>query len=132
MARVLDLTSEAGAYGTRLLAEMGHTVVRVEPAAGDAVRQMAPFLGGRPDLESGAFHRFWNAGKQSFTADLGTEEGRRQLLELVRRSDALVASLPLPVDEATLMDANPAATPAPRMGEHSAQVLRDWLGKDAA
>jgi crotonobetainyl-CoA:carnitine CoA-transferase CaiB-like acyl-CoA transferase len=107
MARIVDLTGEAGAYGTRLLAEMGHTVVRVEPASGDAVRRLGPFLGGEPDLESGAFHRFWNAGKQSFTPHLGTEEGRRQLLELVRRSDALVASLPLPVDEAQLMEANP-------------------------
>jgi formyl-CoA transferase len=107
MARILDLTSEVGAYGAKLLAEMGHDVIRVEPPSGDALRRLAPFLGDAPDLESSAFHQYWNAGKRSFAADLGTEEGRRLLLALVGKSDAVVASLPLPLEEAALFEANP-------------------------
>jgi len=46
MARILDLTSLMGAYGTRLLAELGHDVLRIESLKGDSVRQEAPVLGG--------------------------------------------------------------------------------------
>ena len=103
-ARIVDLTSVAGAYGTRLLAEMGHEVIRVEPAAPDAVRRLEPCLPGEA-AESGAFHQYWNAMKKSFTPDLGTEEGRRLLTELVSRCDAAVVSLPF--DEDLLRRANP-------------------------
>ena len=107
MARILDLASEVGAYGTRILAELGHEVVRVEPPQGDALRRLHPHLAPAPDLESSAFHQFLNAGKRSFASDIGTTEGHRQFLALVAKSDALVASLPLPLDEAELIAANP-------------------------
>jgi crotonobetainyl-CoA:carnitine CoA-transferase CaiB-like acyl-CoA transferase len=105
MARVLDLTSQVGAYGTRLLAELGHEVVRVEPPAGDAVRREAPQLGG-PDLEAGSFHQFLNAGKRSVALDLDTPEGRRIFLALVATADAVVASLLPPLSEAEILAAN--------------------------
>lgn len=108
MARILDLASEVGAYGTRLLAELGHDVVRVESPDGDTLRRQSPHLGADANIESGAFHQFLNAGKKSFAADLGTEEGRQVLLTLAAKADAVVASLPLPLDEALLIAANPA------------------------
>src|SRR6185503_18269384 len=82
MARVLDLTSAVGAYATRLLAELGHDVVRIEPPDGDELRRLAPHLDGAPRAEASAFHQFLNAGKRSFAADLATETGKRQLLAL--------------------------------------------------
>ena len=97
MALILDLTGEAGAYGARLLAEMGHEVIRVEPPDGDALRGMAPQIGGLPGPEGSAFHQYLNAGKQSFTPRLDTAQGRQLFLDLVARADAVVASLPLPV-----------------------------------
>jgi crotonobetainyl-CoA:carnitine CoA-transferase CaiB-like acyl-CoA transferase len=107
MARILDLTSEVGAYGTRLLAELGHEVVRVEPPEGDALRRMQPHCGKEPGADSSAFHQFLNAGKRSFTADLRIAEGRKWLLELATKSDAVVASLPLPFGEDEWIAAHP-------------------------
>lgn len=107
MARVVDLTTCSGAYGSRLLAEAGHDVVRVEDPAGDALRRLGPFLGDEPDVERGAFHQFLNAGKRSLTLNLATADGRAVLLALVERADALVATLPLPVDEVELRRRNP-------------------------
>jgi crotonobetainyl-CoA:carnitine CoA-transferase CaiB-like acyl-CoA transferase len=106
MARILDLASEVGAYGTRLLAELGHDVVRVESPQGDSLRGLSPHLR-KTNVESSAFHQFLNAGKRSFGADLGSDKGRRQLLALVANADAIVASLPLPVEEAALIAAKP-------------------------
>jgi CoA:oxalate CoA-transferase len=107
MALILDLTSPVGAYGARLLVELGHEVVRVESPEGDTLRRMGPHLNGESDLDSGAFHEFLNAGKLSFAIDLTTADGRARFLRLAAKADAVVASLPLAVDEAALLAANP-------------------------
>lgn len=107
MARILDLTSPVGAYGTRVLAELGHDVIRIEPPGGDALRGLDPYLPGARPLESGAFHQFLNAGKRSLAVDLASGEGRALLLALVAKADLLVASLPAPVEESALLGANP-------------------------
>ncbi len=99
MWRIIDLGNLAGAYATRLLAESGHDVIRVEPAGGDAVRRTGPFLGDVPDLEQGAFHHFLNAGKRSVSINPDTPEGWPLFLELVQTADAVVTSQRLPVDD---------------------------------
>lgn len=107
MARILDLTSESGVYATRLLAEAGHDVIRVESPDGDALRRRGPFLDGAPVLESGADHQFFNAGKRSLTLDIDTVAGADILIALARSADMVIANLPLPIDEQRLIDANP-------------------------
>ena len=107
MALILDLTSEVGAYAARLLAELGHDVVRVERPDGDALRRLSPSLDKMDGPEASAFHHFLNAGKRSFTPNLATAGGRAAFLKLVAEADAVLASLPLPVDESELWDTNP-------------------------
>jgi crotonobetainyl-CoA:carnitine CoA-transferase CaiB-like acyl-CoA transferase len=104
MARILDLTTIVGAYGTRVLAELGHDVVRVEDRTGDALRRCAPHLG-TMSPESSAFHQFLNAGKRSVALDLASADGRRIVLALAKQADAVVASAPLPVSEGELLAA---------------------------
>jgi crotonobetainyl-CoA:carnitine CoA-transferase CaiB-like acyl-CoA transferase len=105
MARILDLTSEVGAYGARLLVELGHEVIRVESAAGDTLRRQMPL--GEPALETGAFHNYLNAGKRSFTPNLLTDAGRQLLQNLAATADVAVVSLPGRADEEALRAANP-------------------------
>jgi len=40
--RVLDLGGELSAYGTKILADLGADVVKVEPAGGDRQRRRPP------------------------------------------------------------------------------------------
>jgi CoA:oxalate CoA-transferase len=107
MARILDLTSLMGAYGTRLLAELGHDVLRIENPKADSLRREGPVLGGAPGPEAGAFHQFLNAGKRSAAIDLTTAGGQKLLLALLAKADAAVVSLPLPMAEEKLLAANP-------------------------
>ncbi len=108
MARILDLTSLMGAYGTRLLAELGHDVLRIERPGGDALRREAPLLAAAGSkLEASAFHQFLNAGKRSLALDLASERGRKLLRALLGKADVLVASLPLPLPEDALLAVNP-------------------------
>ncbi len=100
--RIIDLGALAGAYASRLLAESGHDVIRIDPVDGDAVRRTGPFLRDEPGPEQGAFHHFLNAGKRSLSLDLESSAGSRVFLKLLESADAVVTSRRLPVDRATL------------------------------
>ena len=107
MALVIDLTRLSAAYAPRLLAEAGHRVVRIEPAAGDDVRRTPPFVQGRCDLEHGAYHHFLNAGKQSIMLDSETPAGADALAALVRTADCVIVSTPFCRDTQWFMQINP-------------------------
>lgn len=107
MARIIDLTGTIGSYATRLFAEAGHEVVRIEKAEGDDLRRLPPFLAGKRDLEHSAYHQFLNAGKKSLILDLNSAAGRSLFLNLLGRSDVLVADRPLPVAEQLCFETNP-------------------------
>ncbi len=86
----------------RLAAE-GMRVIRLEnPAAPDPNRSVGENLLGEPGMN--AYFLPYNAGKESVTLDLGTEDGRALLHELVRR---------LPVD---VFAANTLPRNFPRLG----------------
>ena len=92
--RVIDLTSfVAGPYCTKLLADAGAEVIKVErPGVGDVSRRTGPFHQDDPHLEKSALFLNFNTGKQSITLDLKTESGRAILKDLACRADVLVES----------------------------------------
>lgn len=78
--RVIDLSLLLpGPYCTSLLAQMGATVVKVEPPGGDPVRQLNP-----------AGFAVANRGKQSVVVDAHEPGGRALLARLVDDADVLV------------------------------------------
>jgi crotonobetainyl-CoA:carnitine CoA-transferase CaiB-like acyl-CoA transferase len=107
MARIVDLTAHPAVYATRLLAEVGHEVIRVESPTGDDVRRLGPYLGDLEDLEHGVYHQFLNAGKKSLGLDVTSSAGRQILLDLCRTADCVVGIAPLPIAESELAAANP-------------------------
>ena len=88
---ILDLTRVlAGPYGTRLLADLGARVIKIErPRDGDDMRknhlQVEP---GRTD-QSTYFIRI-NAGKESVAVDLSHPQGRAVVTDLARVADVFV------------------------------------------
>ncbi len=101
--RVLDVSDELGAYASRLLADLGADVIRVEPPGGDRTRTTGPIIaradGSRP---VSAFDLFVNAGKRSVTLDYTSPESRDVFLELVRTADVLIEGADLAVESAGL------------------------------
>ena len=84
--RVLDLTTTiAGPHCTRLLADLGARVVKIEPPEGDLMRT-------RPPLRDGASSYFGqlNAGKLSLVLDLKRPAAVDIAKRLVRATDVLV------------------------------------------
>jgi crotonobetainyl-CoA:carnitine CoA-transferase CaiB-like acyl-CoA transferase len=90
--KVLDLTCYiAGPYCTKLLADYGAEVTKVErPDQGDGARSVGPFPGDKPHLEKSGLFLYMNTNKKSVTLDLKAEEGRRVFKELLSEADILV------------------------------------------
>ncbi len=89
--RVVDCTSGiAGPYCTKLLADFGAEVIKVErPREGDATRGMEPFAGDEPDNEKSGTFFYLNTSKKSVTLDIESEKGIRIFKELVKEADVL-------------------------------------------
>jgi crotonobetainyl-CoA:carnitine CoA-transferase CaiB-like acyl-CoA transferase len=77
-----------GAVSTPL-ADLGADVIKVEPPAGDYIRQMSwPIVEGDSLL-----HLHISRGKRSIVLDLATADGRATFLDLVAVSDAVVEAM---------------------------------------
>jgi CoA:oxalate CoA-transferase len=107
--RVLDFsTTIAGPHCTRMLADMGAEVIKVESAEGETMRT-------RPPLRDGCSTVFGqlNAGKKSLVLDLKSPDALEIIRGLVPRADILVENFRpgvmrrLKLDYASLQKLNP-------------------------
>jgi crotonobetainyl-CoA:carnitine CoA-transferase CaiB-like acyl-CoA transferase len=88
---VVDLTRVlAGPYCTRLLADLGARVIKIErPGEGDDMRRNPHQIEAGREDQSTYFARV-NAGKESVAVDLSRPEGRDVVLGLARHADVFI------------------------------------------
>lgn len=85
--RVIELGAFiAGPFATRLLADFGAEVIKVEPLAGDQIRSW----GLRPEGHDSYWSMVQLRNKKSVAIDLHAEEGREIVRELIRSADVVV------------------------------------------
>ena len=105
--RVLDFTMYiSGPYCTRLLADMGAEVIKIEPTDGDFLRSAPPLREGYS-----AYFGSMNAGKKSFAVDLKSTAGHQAVCDLIKTADVVIENfrpgvmhrLKLDVDTAMLL-----------------------------
>jgi crotonobetainyl-CoA:carnitine CoA-transferase CaiB-like acyl-CoA transferase len=87
--RVIEVAgSIAGAYAAKIFADHGATVLKIEPPAGDPLRNVGPQVGG-----SGSLFAYTNTGKRSLVLDVhGNDQDRERLFSLARGTDVLIES----------------------------------------
>jgi benzylsuccinate CoA-transferase BbsE subunit len=85
--RILDLTDDLGRYATRLFADLGAQVLRIEAPGGAQDRRAA-----QADADPAAKYEFefFNASKSALALDLDAPEGRTAFAELAQTADAIV------------------------------------------
>ncbi len=113
--RVLDLTWHiAGPYCTKLFADYGADVIKIErPGGGDPARGMGPFFGGDPHHEKSGLFLHLNTNKRSLTLGLKSETGKQIVKQLVKGADIVVENFSprvmpgLGLDYGTLAAINP-------------------------
>jgi CoA:oxalate CoA-transferase len=90
--KVLDVSHYiAGPYCTKLLAELGAEVIKVErPGKGDPLRAIGPFSHDEPHPEKSGLFLYLNMGKKSITLNLKSEAGKNLFKELAGQSDVVV------------------------------------------
>lgn len=91
--RVIDLTSVImGPFATRILADMGADVIKIEPPEGDVVRQQ---------VGNGVSYLMMNLfrNKRSVVLDLKSDQGKDALRKLLQTADVFVHNLRPPVME---------------------------------
>ena len=88
--RVLDLADEKASLCSRIMADLGARVIKIEKPGGDPSREKGPFLNdsGHP-LKSLSFF-YNNLNKLGITLDIEREEGKSIFLRLVEDADVVV------------------------------------------
>lgn len=136
---VIDLTQyAAGPAASRALAEMGATVIKVEPFTGDEQRTQGLAWGMRFRTEfddvaydCGSFNKEWTA------IDCKNPEGKAVMLDLISKADIFVTSLRsgalkrLGLDYETLHEKFPRLVWAQNRGYGEFGPLKDAKGFDA-
>ena len=118
----------ATAYAAKLMGDLGASVIKVEPPAGDRARTRGPFPGGTPHRERSGLFLFLNTNKQSVTLELASE--RAELARLIAWADIVVddhraaRQLELGISFAQLSEARPdlvlcSITPFGQSGPYS-------------
>lgn len=85
----------AGPYCTKLMADLGAEVLKVEPPnTGDEARRRGPFFQDVSHQEGSGLFLYLNTNKLGITLDVADTVGRELFLELVSWADILVADKP--------------------------------------
>lgn len=92
--RVLDLADEKACYCSKLLADMGACVIKVEKPGGDASRGIGPFWKDVPHPEKSLFFWYNNSNKLGITLNLEKRAGREIFCRLLERTDIVVETFP--------------------------------------
>ena len=136
--KVLDLTHYiSGPYCTRLLADYGADVIKVERAeTGDGSRRLGPFPGDVPHAEKSGLFLHLNANKRGITLDLKSEVGNKIALALAAEVDVVVESFRpgtmgrLGLSYEVLSEANPNVVLTSISNFGQTGPYRDYLGSE--
>jgi len=111
--RVLDLADEKGMFCSKLLADMGADVIKIEPPGGAPARNIGPFVKDEPHPERSLYFWYHNTSKRGITLNLESGEGQEILRRLIGTADVMVETFPpgylkeLSLDYEVLKELNP-------------------------
>jgi len=88
--RILDLADEKASFCTKLLADMGARVIKVEKPGGDASRNIGPFFKDTSRSRNSIPFFYSNTNKLGITLDLEHDEGKSIFSKLVPNYDVIV------------------------------------------
>ena len=135
--KIIDLTHHiAGPYATKLLADFGADVLKIERPGGDPARRLPPFYHDEPDAEKSLPFLYLNTNKRSVILNLKSETGRAILWDLLTDADALVENFApgvmasLGLDEDTLRAHNPRLVVASVSNFGQTGPWRDYRATD--
>ncbi len=88
--QVLDLADEKASFCSKLLADLGAVVAKVEPPGGDTSRWIGPFWKNTPHPERSLPFWYNNTNKLGITLNLETKGERDALRQLASKADVII------------------------------------------
>src|ERR671915_2505919 len=88
--RIIESGDIPASYATRLLADLGADVIKVEPPGGDPSRLLPPFAGNIEDRERSLTFIHANANKRSIVLDFEADTDRESFARLLPSANLLV------------------------------------------
>jgi crotonobetainyl-CoA:carnitine CoA-transferase CaiB-like acyl-CoA transferase len=117
----------AGPLATRVLADYGATVVRVESSQRqDLVRALSPRMDNNPSPEHSIPYQNFNAGKLGLTVNLRTQAGREVIFDLVRWADVVFDSFAPGAMKSLGFDYETLSKINPRIVQVSSSLMGQW------
>jgi benzylsuccinate CoA-transferase BbsE subunit len=92
--QVLDLADEKASFCSKLLADLGARVIKIERPGGDPSREIGPFLKESQSPKKSLFFFHNNTNKLGITLNLEHEDGKEIFLKLLQKADILVETFP--------------------------------------
>ena len=92
--QVLDLADEKASFCSKLLADLGARVIKIERVGGDPSRKIGPFMDDSPHQERSLSFFHNNTNKLGITLDLEHEDGKKIFLKLLQNTDIVVETFP--------------------------------------
>jgi crotonobetainyl-CoA:carnitine CoA-transferase CaiB-like acyl-CoA transferase len=86
----------SAAFATKLLADLGADVIKVEPPEGDLTRRRGPFPGEQADAEKSGLFIYLNVNKRGVTIDLTRAAGQECFSRLLQGADLLIHNIAPP------------------------------------
>lgn len=93
--RILDLANETASFCSKVLADLGALVIKVEKPGGDSSRKVGPFLKDQAGSGASLFFLYNNANKLGITLDIEKDEGRELFIRLIRTADVVIETFPV-------------------------------------
>jgi benzylsuccinate CoA-transferase BbsE subunit len=90
--RVVDASGPAGAYCSKLFADLGAEVILVEPPEGHALRRRGPYVDDVADAERSIPFAYFHAGKRSVRLDLDRSDGQAHFRRLASGASLVIES----------------------------------------
>jgi len=77
-------------YCSKMLADLGADVVKIEPPGGDIARRRGPYLDDIPGPERSGFFLYLNTNKRGVTLDIEKATGKEIFKKLIKDADILI------------------------------------------
>ena len=92
--QVLDLANEKASFCSKLLADLGARVIKIEKPGGDPSRKIGPLGRNSPHAERSLSFSYNNMNKMGITLNLEHEEGKGIFFKLLEKTDIVVETFP--------------------------------------
>ena len=101
--KIIDLTGPSGFYCTKLLADLGADVIRIETESTAELETFAPFYRGKKDIDSSLYRWHFHTNKRSVELDLASQQGKNTFLHLLEVADVLITTEPQNIANETVI-----------------------------